>query len=463
LLHGELEVVILRPSNVYCPRQSTSPESGVIAVFTDRISKKQPVTIYGKNEAEDAGCVRDYIYIDDVVSALELSLKLPPGTYNVSSNTSTSALGVLDTISEILHITPKSIPASPRSEDVKTSTIDSSKLKAFGWNAKVTLSEGISKLCGASKTPERILYLAHHCSTGGMPQYMVQCVEKSLAAGHTVEVVQFADIAPIYAVQKNKIEALCPFHTLGGDKLGDLVQILLTYKPTLVHMQELPEIWMPEDMATYLYRPGRKYKIVETSHTSDIISKKYLPDSFSFVSKFHTEKYGHLNIPMKIVQYDAGHHERLDRTKALESLGLDPSVKHVLNVGLFTKNKNQGQIFNVARLMPEVQFHFVGNQAMNFEEYWGPLMKNKPENCIIWGERPDVEKFYGSMDAFLFTSTWELNPLVIKESLAYDLPVLMYELSPYCGEYNNVKGIHMLKEDNDKYISRELSSVLSGY
>jgi UDP-glucose 4-epimerase len=461
MLPGDMEVVILRPSNVYGPRQSSSPESGVVAIFTDRISKNQPITIYGKNEQADAGCIRDYVYVDDVVSALELSLKLPPGTYNISTGVATSTLKVMDTIADILQVTPKSSVAPPRSEDVKRSTLDSNKLKEFGWNANVNLFDGLSKLCVTTITPERILYLAHHCSTGGMPQYMVQCVEKALAAGHTVEVAQYADIAPIYAVQKNKIEALCPFHTLGGDKLGDLVQILLDYKPTLVHMQELPEIWMPDDMATYLYRPERKYKIIETSHTSDIVTKKYRPDSFSFVSKFHVEKYGHLDIPMKIVQYDAGHHSRSDRTKALESLGLDPNIKHVLNVGLFTKNKNQGQIFRIARLCPNIQFHFVGNQAMNFEDYWSPLMKDKPENCIVWGERSDVEKFYGSMDVLLFTSLWELSPIVIREALAYAMPVLMYELSSYCGEYDGVPNIHYLKQDTDEYIAKELQSLLT--
>ena len=31
-------------------------------------------------------------------------------------------------------------------------------------------------------------------------------------------------------------------------------------------------------------------------------------------------------------------------------------------------------------------------------------MKNKPSNVTWWDERKDVEKFYGSMDLFLFTS-----------------------------------------------------------
>ena len=40
------------------------------------------------------------------------------------------------------------------------------------------------------------------------------------------------------------------------------------------------------------------------------------------------------------------------------------------------------------------KFHFIGNQAPNFKNYWEPLMYNKPNNCIVWGERDDVYKFY---------------------------------------------------------------------
>ena len=68
-----------------------------------------------------------------------------------------------------------------------------------------------------------------------------------------------------------------------------------------------------------------------------------------------------------------------------------------------TKEKNQAENNEYARLFTGVQFHFVGNQAENFKDYWEPLVSNIPDNCIIWGERPDVEKFYSCMDLFLFT------------------------------------------------------------
>ena len=97
-------------------------------------------------------------------------------------------------------------------------------------------------------------------------------------------------------------------------------------------------------------------------------------------------------------------------------------------------------------------FHFVGNQADNFKSYWMPLLQDKPDNCILWGERNDVERFYDACDIFLFTSMGfrfdkELNPLVIKEALIAQIPLLMFPLDVYCGKYDNEPLIKYLNGD----------------
>ena len=45
-----------------------------------------------------------------------------------------------------------------------------------------------------------------------------------------------------------------------------------------------------------------------------------------------------------------------------------------------------------------VKFHFVGNQAINFKDYWEPIMQDFPDNCVYHGERDDVDKFYKASD-----------------------------------------------------------------
>jgi hypothetical protein len=74
-------------------------------------------------------------------------------------------------------------------------------------------------------------------------------------------------------------------------------------------------------------------------------------------------------------------------------------------------------------------------------------MANKPENCYIWGERDDVDVFYQACDFFLFPSKFELNPLVVKEALSWDLPVMMYRLDTYMGKYDTFDNVYYMSQD----------------
>ena len=155
------------------------------------------------------------------------------------------------------------------------------------------------------------------------------------------------------------------------------------------------------------------------------------PDKFLFVSQYNSFKFSKFGIPSEVVEYPV-EKMKIDPQRKLElmrKLGLDPKYKHVLNVGLFTRRKNQGYAFEIARQMENlpVKFHFIGNQADNFKYYWEPLLKNIPKNVKLWGERDDTFDFYDACDLFLFTSRGfrfdkELNPLVIKEALEHQIP-----------------------------------------
>ena len=109
-------------------------------------------------------------------------------------------------------------------------------------------------------------------------------------------------------------------------------------------------------------------------------------------------------------------------------------------------------------------FHFVGNQAGNFEHYWKPLMENKPANCKIWGERNDVSNFLSACDIFYFSSVFELNPLVVKEALSWKMPVLMYNLETYMGAYSNKNEITFLDpqknlKNNEKILRKRIDEA----
>jgi hypothetical protein len=138
-----------------------------------------------------------------------------------------------------------------------------------------------------------------------------------------------------------------------------------------------------------------------------------------------------------------------DKATAQKELELDPTWKHVLNVGLFAPGKNQSEVFAIARQLEKykIKFHFVGNQAMNFEDYWSPLMKHKPDNCVVWGERDDVDTFYSACDMFYFSSKLELNPLSIKEALSYKLPCIFRKLHTYLDTYDNNPLVTYIDDD----------------
>jgi GR25 family glycosyltransferase involved in LPS biosynthesis len=84
---------------------------------------------------------------------------------------------------------------------------------------------------------------------------------------------------------------------------------------------------------------------------------------------------------------------------------------------------------------------------MNFEHYWKPLLDTKPDNCIIWGERNDVDTFYAASDIFYFSSILELNPLSIKEALSYKLPSLFRRLHTYLDTYDSNRLVHYITND----------------
>jgi hypothetical protein len=74
-------------------------------------------------------------------------------------------------------------------------------------------------------------------------------------------------------------------------------------------------------------------------------------------------------------------------------------------------------------------------------------MKHKPDNCIIWGERNDVDTFYAASDMFYFSSTLELNPLSVKEALSYKLPSIFRKLHTYLDTYDNNSLVTYINDD----------------
>lgn len=344
----------------------------------------------------------------------------------------------------------------------------------------------------------RLLYLTPHLSTGGMPQFVLKRIESLQKFKDQIEIflVEYSMFSDTYVVQRNKIIDLLGkghFFSLGSttevDKKKELINLIKKNRIDIVHSEEIPEAFesfnkIPKDLLNELYDNDRTWKIVETCHNIwyDANNQKRLnPDYYCFVSPYHEEiSFKSTPSPKKLLMYPFEDKvspilkeleiyyddHRIPLIKKLEvrnELGIDSMKTHVINVGLWTSGKNQKEGVEVARLLenshPDIHFHFLGNQAPNFEDYWSPIMENLPSNVTVWGERDDIDKFMIAADVLMFNSTWECNPLVIRESINYGLKILTRNLPQY---YNMFDGyIYPISNDNIEDIKQDLLSLIS--
>jgi glycosyltransferase involved in cell wall biosynthesis len=304
------------------------------------------------------------------------------------------------------------------------------------------------------KENQKILCIAPHLSTGGMPQYLLKKIQ-SIKDQYDIHLVEYACVSGEYVVQREQLKWILgdKFHTLEENKLK-LLNIIDQIQPDVIHLEDTPESFMDSKISFLIFgNTYRDYFIVESTHSSLTVPSNLLfhPDKFILPSKWIQQKFTEQlpQIPNDIWEYPIENYYK-DQKLSQDFLKLDSKHKHVLMVGLFTPGKNQGEIFEIAKQLPEVQFHFVGNQAPNFAEYWEPLMKNKPDNCIVWGERDDVSNFYQACDVFYFSSKFELMPLSIKEALSYGLPCLFRRLETYMDSYDNNSLVHYIDDNLNK-------------
>lgn len=306
---------------------------------------------------------------------------------------------------------------------------------------------------------EKMLIITPHLSTGGLPQFLLKKIEV-LINKWDIYLIEWENITGgNLVVQRNKIENLLKnkLITLDVDK-SDVINLIEDINPKVIHFEEFPETFISIDILDTIFidlKDKYNFFITETTHGTqfDSKNKKFIADKTMFVSNYNYMQYDEISNLNEIIKMDTN--KKLDRDKKLIELGLDPNYKHVMNVGLFNRNKNQSEIFEYATMMlkHKVVFHFFGNMAGNFEDYWKPLIENKPGNCKIWGERDDVYKFYSSMDLFLFTSKLENRPLSVIEAISYEMPILMYNLETYAGDFSKFENVSFLTNDTRSNIN----------
>ena len=152
---------------------------------------------------------------------------------------------------------------------------------------------------------QKILFIAPHLSTGGLPQYLTKKIEL-IKDEFEIYVVEWVDCTGgRLVVTKNKLLELVDkdkFFTLDENK-DVLFTIIEKIQPDIIHLEEIPEYFMDDSIARKLYSTKRKYFLVETSHDSSMNTdnKLFFPDKFMFVSNWQIEQYKNIDIPKILV------------------------------------------------------------------------------------------------------------------------------------------------------------------
>lgn len=142
----KIPYTILRFFNVYGSGQNPeSSYSGVISILMNQLLKgsSKSFTIFGDGEQ-----VRDFIYIDDVVDALQFIMNNPLAhneIFNTCTNRGTSLNELIIACQSIIGERIKIIKKPEKISDIRTSIGNNKKLIDIGFKFSNTLHEGLSK------------------------------------------------------------------------------------------------------------------------------------------------------------------------------------------------------------------------------------------------------------------------------------------------------------------------------
>jgi UDP-glucose 4-epimerase len=145
-LHAHLHQTdyrVLRVTNPFGQFQGTEKNQGIVAMLIARGLAGQPIEIWG-----DGSAVRDFVYIDDVVDALELASRDQGAfaTFNIGRGEGHSLREIVSRIADLLGTELKLVWKDARALDVPVSIVSNRRAnEALGWSPKTALDDGLKK------------------------------------------------------------------------------------------------------------------------------------------------------------------------------------------------------------------------------------------------------------------------------------------------------------------------------
>ena len=148
-LYG-ISAVALRFFNVFGPRQDpSSPYSGVLSLFTDRLRRDLPLQVFGDGEQ-----TRDFIHVSDVARALRLAgAATAPGfrAVDIGRGERVTVNALIGQLGKVAACIPRVTHLAARAGDIRDSCADpAAAQEAFGFSPRTSLADGLADLWRAS-------------------------------------------------------------------------------------------------------------------------------------------------------------------------------------------------------------------------------------------------------------------------------------------------------------------------
>ena len=140
-----VQSTVLRYANVYGPRQDPHGEAGVVAIFAQRLLAQEPLRIYARQVPGDGGCVRDYVFVGEVVRANLAALegRLPHRVMNVGTGLPTTTAELLATMQAGLGTSAVAEEAGMRDGDLQRSLLSPARFSA-ALGGITSLADGLA-------------------------------------------------------------------------------------------------------------------------------------------------------------------------------------------------------------------------------------------------------------------------------------------------------------------------------
>ena len=139
-----LDTVIFRITNSYGPREQVISTKNAVNFLIYEAFNRKEISIYNKGKF-----FRDFIYIDDVVSGINVILKKGKSgeLYWISSGKKTwfyEFANILEKNTNCKVVYPKT-PTYTKKVDVGNFIVNNAKLRKLGWSPKISINVGIKK------------------------------------------------------------------------------------------------------------------------------------------------------------------------------------------------------------------------------------------------------------------------------------------------------------------------------